>query len=533
VLGGPGAQGLVEAELTLRRDHAPSLLARAIWELVLGDVDTSLATLREQVAELTRERTGGFHGAVLPLIVGDDATAADEARRELAQPSEQWVPGWRQYRASMLALIAGDDAAAVEQIAELELFAETRERLSSGPPTSVAKVPAGILTADADRVSSGLDDYLGWHLRSARSRSDRFNSDRGVISLDAVAWVLIAQRRGTTVRVDTRYRRAEVPLLAVHLTEWQGQPVDRGARLFLETDLVATPWLAARGLRLPDMPVAAGPRGGRRMPRPPSVAMPKLEPYAVAEHVRELLDGGRDSAWQLMSWALMLGDPARARAELRKALANARREWELSTPASGGLLRRLWRSQDLPNPNHVREHFALALVAADEQGEREAHAILRDWMDATEADARRRGMTFAGHPYGHASGYLDFIADLLAPGARPRAPVDTVIGPMPTARTACVALLTRDAEMLRRALDEALAEHARTLERRTSPPPPLCRPAIEFAAAARRLGIAVDTDPRYAAHPVPIIIRDPPDSAGAVGRLPCDLMGQAIFTQRG
>lgn len=533
MMGVPTEQGLVEAELRLRRDHARSLLAKAVWELVLGEIETSLATLREQVAQFRREGTGGFHRAVVPLIVGDDATAAGEARRELGQPTEASVPGWRQYTASMLALVAGDDAATAEQVAELELFAKTHDRLSSGPPTTVAGIPAGILAGDAERISRGLDDYLGWHLRSARSRGDRFNSDRGVISLDAVSWLLVAHRRGIRPRVNAEYRRAELPLLALYVTEWGGQPVDRGMRLFVETDLVATPWLAARGVRLPEMAPASGPRGGRRTPKAPSVGKAELDPSAIADHLRTLVDGGRGATWQLMSWALMVGDPARARAELRRALANARRAWEETRPASGGLLRRLLRSQQLPNPNYVREHFALALVAGDEKGEREARAILRDWMDATEVDARRRGMTFAGHPYGHASGYLDFLADLLEPGGRLRAPVDTVIGPMPTIRTACVALGNRDAGMLRRALDEALADHARTLERRTSPPPPLCRTAIEFAAAARRLGIPVETDPRYAAHPVPIVIHDPPGSRGRIGRLPCDLMGSAIFTERG
>jgi hypothetical protein len=84
--------------------------------------------------------------------------------------------------------------------------------------------------------------------------------------------------------------------------------------------------------------------------------------------------------------------------------------------------------------------------------------------------------------------------------------------------------------MFEDAMNEALAEHTRQLERRTSPPAPLYAPAIHMAAAAQRMSIPFQADARYAAYPVPIIIRDPPGSPGVTGRLPCDLMGTQLFT---
>lgn len=524
-------RGLLQAELTLRRDRTPSPFGRAVWQLVLGEADAGLQTLREHYAEMRGQPGGGYHRAVLPLLFGDSAAASSEARLELEQPSDRWVPGWREYRRALLALTAADEERASEEVRALEVYAAEHAKLPSGPPSSVEKIPAGILTGDAERVSEGLDDYLGWHLRSARSRSDKFNSELGVICLDAIIALLLAHRRGLVPRVAGTYRRAELPLLAVYLAEWQGQPVDRGTKLSLEADLVATPWLAANGLQLPGIGVAAVVRGGRRAPKRVSLREGQLDSSIVAGYLRQLVDGGRGSAWQLMSWALMIGDLEAARRHLRQESSAARRHWQETRPAQGGFLRRLVQQQELPNPNYVREHFALALVAGDEPALRETSGVLRAWMDAVGEDGRRRGITMPGHPYGHAAGHLDLLADLLQPtgAAGLRAPVETVFG-TPIARTACLALVKRDGAMLGRALNDALEEHVRQLERQSSPPPPLHGPAIEFAAAARRLGIPVQTDARYAAYPVPITIRDPPGPPGRMGRLPCDLMGTQLFT---
>jgi hypothetical protein len=529
-------QSLLEAELRLRRERDPSPLGRAVWQLVLGEPDRGLRTLREIYTDPQDGSRGGYYWPAFALLSGDGEAAARDARRELDQPTEQWVPGWRQYRRSILALLAGDDQAASQELTGLEAYAATHPRLPSGPPSAIAEVPAGILAGDADRISRGVDEYLGWHLRSARSRSDKFNSYRGVICLDAIVALLTGHRRGLGVRVDAKYRRAELPLLAIYLTEWQGQPVDHGTKLSLEADLVATPWLAANGIQLPELPSAAdGVRGGRRTSKPASLGTGELDPTAVADHLRGLVEGGRGSVWQLVSWSLMIGDLDAARRHLHIGLAEARKSWEQTRPQQGGFLRRIWRSEELPNHNLVREHFTLALAAGDEQALQETSGILRSWMDAVEEDGRRRGQPVVGHPYGHAHGYVDLLADLLQPSgaAALRAPAETVWAGFATARSACVALVRRDSELLERALNEALADHARALERRTSPPPPLYPPAIQIAAAARRLGIPFETDARYAAYPVPIIIRDPPGSPGVMGRLPCNLMGTALFDRAG
>jgi hypothetical protein len=531
----PESQGLLEAELHLRRDRTPSTFGKAVWQLVLGDPAGGLQTLREHYTDAQDAPSGGYHRPALALLIGEAEAAARDARSELDQPTQNWVPGWRQFRNSMLALVAGDDARAAEEVAGLQAYGATHPRLQSGPPSEVANIPAGLLAGDAGRVAEGLDTLLGWHLRSARSRtSDKFNSDTGVICLDAIVALLVAHRRGLGVRVDDRYRRAEVPLIAVYLTEWQGQPVDHGAKLSLEADLLATPWLAAHGIQLPALPAAPEVRGGRRSSKPASLGTGELDPSVVAGYLRMLVADGRGTVWQLMSWSLMVGDLDAARRHLHAGLADARRAWEETRPQRGAFLRRIWRSEELPNTNYVRQHFALALAAGDVGALRETSALLRTWMDAVQEDGRRRGQPVVGHPYGHAAGYLDLLADLLQPAGAGalRAPAETVWAGFPTVRTACVALVRRDSAMLERALNDALAEHARTLERRTSPPP-LHAPAIGIDAAARRLGIPFETDARYAAYPVPIIIRDPPGSPGRMGRLPCDLMGTVLFAGAG
>ena len=197
----------------------------------------------------------------------------------------------------------------------------------------------------------------------------------------------------------------------------------------------------------------------------------------------------------------MLGDTPGGRAHLEAAAADARRRW-----------------QALPNPNVVREHFALALVLGNEAGLRESIPTMQAWLRTQE------GRSWP--VYGHAEGYLDLICDLVSGGDRSRpsrAAVEQVIGPLSSTRVAAIALAERDDALLREGLEAMLVEHAKTLERKTSPPPPVCAPAVHVAAAARRLGIPVKVDEQFASWPVPV--------EGA--RLPCDLLGRALWSGPG
>jgi hypothetical protein len=148
-------------------------------------------------------------------------------------------------------------------------------------------------------------------------------------------------------------------------------------------------------------------------------------------------------------------------------------------------------------------------------------------MDAVEEDERRQGRTLHP-PYGHVAGYLDFIADLWG-SKGPRAPAERVSSLPRYLHAACIGLERRDAALIAKAIDTCLEEHARALERKTSPPAPLCLPAIQLVAAAGRLGMTVRVDPKWSAHPVPISLREGPGSVAGVGRLPTDLMGRALF----
>jgi hypothetical protein len=222
----------------------------------------------------------------------------------------------------------------------------------------------------------------------------------------------------------------------------------------------------------------------------------------------------------------MTGDVPEARRLLRRALAEASQAWEASRPASG-VLRRFLRSEEVPNSNFVREHFGLALAAGDEPGLAESGRALRAWMDAVQEDERRLARPIHP-PYEHAAGYLDYIADLIGPSG-PRAPAERVSLLPRSLHAACVGLASRDAALIEQALNTILDEHARALERATSPPAPLSLPAMQIAAAARRLGIAVTTQPRFATHPVPIEVRDGPGPRGPIGRLATDLLASDLL----
>ncbi|MCI0344732.1 MAG: hypothetical protein L0221_04700, partial [Chloroflexi bacterium] len=130
--------------------------------------------------------------------------------------------------------------------------------------------------------------------------------------------------------------------------------------------------------------------------------------------------------------------------------------------------------------------------------------------------------------YEHAAGYLDYLADLLGP-SRPRAPAERVSTLPRNLHAACVGLESRDSRLVEQALSTILEEQARSLERAASPPAPLCLPAIQIAAAARRLGMTLVTEPKFATHLVPIEVRNTPGRRVAIGRVTTDLLGRALF----
>jgi hypothetical protein len=148
----------------------------------------------------------------------------------------------------MLAMFAGDDAAAATQVEALSRAIGTRDNLLSGQPTAVTGIPRGLLQRDVDLVESGLDALLGWHVQRARTKSEVFNSSLGAISIDAIAALLLADRRGLAVPVAAAYRAAHVPLLVVYVNEWNGEALPRPLELEVQTDLIADSWLEGRGV---------------------------------------------------------------------------------------------------------------------------------------------------------------------------------------------------------------------------------------------------------------------------------------------
>ena len=518
---------MLEAELRARCDSVPPSLAKATWQLLLGETAESIETLAAAHAATPPDTDPAARPAALALLAGDRDAARRHAVHALSTPAT-WVRGWREFHLAMLALAAGDDEAARGYVQALEAYARGHDRLPSGPPGTVSELARGILDADVARADAGLRTLLDWHVRSARSRtSERFNSANGAICLDAILALLVAHGRSVAVPVDAKFRRAKLPALAVHLTEWAGEPIPRLLELSFETDLVAGAWLAQRGLEMAQ-PAQTGPTPEARTTKRRS-AMPAddVEASVVRDFLRRHVEQELGSQWQLMSWSLMIGDPVRARRHLDRALADARRAWEQSRPASGGILRRLLRSQEVPNPNLVRAHFGLALAAGDERAIREAGEQLRAWMDAVQEDERRQSRSIHP-PYEHVQGCLDYIADMLGP-AGPRAPADHVSPVVRHLHAACVGLERGDTAIVQQALQATLEAHAAQLERRMSPPAPVSLEAIQIAASARRRGLAVAADEAFAAYPVPIVVRDAPGDRGRVGRLPADLMGRPLF----
>lgn len=511
------APAMLEAELRARVAHARGPYDEAVWRLVMGDANAGLSRLRAALPDLAPHAADSILVAQLALVADDAAAARTAAVAALDGVADRFVPGNREYHGAILSLIAGDEARAATNLAALEGFVANHSTFRGGQPAAVAGIPGGLIARDQRPLEAGIEALLAWHLRRARARSDVFNSSSGVVSMDAVVALILGWQRGLSVDVSTGYRAARVPLLALHLTEWQGEPLPHTLPLSLTTDLIASPWLQALGVPVEDAPPPP--------PEPtskPSAARPK-QPKAVSsgEEARVTRDAiGRrralgGGAWQLASWALMLDDIDGAVAHLRTKAAEARRAWEASLPASSGRLRWFHKDQALPNQNFVREHFGLALPLGDEDAVRETAGHLRAWLSTQ--DGRVPSV------YGHAWGYLDLICDVVS-GERTRLvrpAIDQVSGPYSSVRVAAIALVGRDDAGLRRRLDGMLEEHAKLLERKSSPPPPICAPAVHLAVAARRVGMDVAVDDRFAAWSVPF----------EGGRLPCDLLGRAIWAR--
>lgn len=509
---------LLAAELRARAEHARHPYDTAVWRLVGGDPTAGLDAIRRGLPALkattTAQPSTGFDAARLALVA-DDPAAPSLATAAIDDALARFIAGDRQYHAAMLAIIAGDDTRAAAFQADLDAFTASHDAFRSGQPSGVADISRGLLARDAAMTNAGVSTLLAWHLRRVRARSDFFNSSRGVISLDAIVALILAHRRGLAISVGPEYRSAKMPLLVLHIADWDGRPLPRAKPIQLVTDLVAGPWLRTHGIAIEDPPPFSPSKaqGATRTARAPTASTPEQQEaarQALAARVR-----GPGSPWQLAGWSLMLGDVSGAREHLARKAAEVRQQWQASAPSGGGLSRLFSKDRALPNPNYVRSHFGFALALGDEAGLRESGAALQAWLRTQEG----RGWGI----YAHTVGYLDLVCDLVAGGDRsrpPRTEVEQVIGLLPSTRVAAIALVDRDPALFRTGLEEMLSQHATSLERKTAPPPPICEPAVHLAAAARRLGVPVQVDERFAAWPVPV--------EGA--RLPCDLLGRAIWS---
>jgi hypothetical protein len=515
VIDTDGTDHLLAAELQARIEHASGPYDEAVWRLVAGDPEGGLATIRVALPALVAREAPGPFLAQLATLGGDADMARTTAMAALDGSVDRFVAGEREYLRLLMALIADDEVAARHR-SDLEAYVASRDAFSSGKPSGVAGIPIGIARRDAQEVTKGLEALLGWHLRRARSRSDVFDSSRGMVSLEAIVSLILAWRRGLSVPVAVAYRAASVPLLALHVKEWDGRPLPSGQRLQFVTDLVAGSWLRSLGLQLPDAPTqnVASQAARPRRPKGAAAVLTGSEAATAVEGLQRRRERG-GSPWQLASWALMVGDATGARDHLRAKADEAQRAWQASLPAGAGGLRWFHKDRALANPNLVREHFGLALPLGDEAALAATSSQLQAWMETQEGRA--------ASVYGHASGYLDLIVDLISGGRRSqpsRNAVDAVMGPYASVRVAAIALFQRDAPGLRSGLEGILDEHVRQLERKSSPPPPICAAAVQLAGAANRLGMAVEVDARFEAVPVPV------DS----GRLPCDVLGRALWT---
>jgi hypothetical protein len=503
---------LVEAELEGRVEWAHArghVYDAAVWQLVAGRAKEGLESLRATVTACPDADAP----AVDPrwaVVAGEPERAARAARDLLRLPSD-FVPGYREYIRTLYAVIADDPETASESLEALRAVAGERR---GGAPAGAVEILGGLVERSPQAVEAGVEALLAWHLRRGRARSEIFNSARAAVSLDAIVTLLLAHARGFSIDVREQFRAAAIPLLVLHVREWRGEPLPDALPLRLHVDLVAGEWLRMHGLSL----AAAPPARAAARPRQRRPLATDVDEAVARSVLEERTRAGRGSRLQLSCWTLMLGDTAAARRHLVEAAEAARRQWRESTPP-GHLLDRILASRTgLPNQNHLREHFALALTLRDEEAVAETAALLRAWDERRPLD----------DPYRHTYGYLDLIRHLLDGLHVSRNDAETVLGLLSDIRVACVGLADGTPELVARGVRGMLQQHAAALERKTSPDLPICFPAAHVAVAAEQLGLEIELGDEYRSWSAPVVLSE---RAGKVGRMPVDLLGTPLWHQ--
>ena len=247
---------LLRAELEQRvafADRIGNCHGSGAWRLLLGDPGGGIEAMRRCLAT-PLEPARSLAAVELAVAVGDWDRAAAAARVAVGSPTDRHVAGFRPFLRGLLSAVSGDDGALRGHLLQADREARGKEHLASRHPTAVLDILRGLADGDASPIDAGLDALLAWHARRARSRSEIFNSDRGVVAWLAVVAILVAHRRALRVTISGERRHAVLPFLLVHLESFEGAPLPRALPLSARVDLVAAPWLRAQGVEIEALP---------------------------------------------------------------------------------------------------------------------------------------------------------------------------------------------------------------------------------------------------------------------------------------
>ena len=247
---------LLRAELEQRvafADRIGNCHGSGAWRLLLGDPGGGIEAMRRCVA-VPPEPERSLVDVELAVVAGEWDRAVAAARLAVGGPTDRHVAGFRPFLRGLLSAISGDDGALRGHLLQADREARGKEHLASRHPTAVLDILRGLADGDAATIDAGLDALLSWHARRARSRSEIFNSDRGVVAWLAVVAILVAHHRALRVTVSRERRHAVLPFLLVHLESFEGVPLPRALQLSARVDLVAAPWLRAQGVEIDELP---------------------------------------------------------------------------------------------------------------------------------------------------------------------------------------------------------------------------------------------------------------------------------------
>ncbi len=236
----PGKPRVPTMELVARRSYASMPLAIGQWKTLLGEPDEARHSFLE-AAELSEREAFepppdlGMFGVALEgaILSGDRARAVRiSSRRGEATWKDSFLRDRKAYAYGLPCLVAGD-AVGVRPHLEAARGIDPKKAWYTG----LGELMGAVAARDQAALGSALEKVLkDHHARSCR-RSQIWNGIGSFVCLPATVLAILARWTGLEIPTELPSRRATLKnLLLIGVTEFGGQPLEKGRTFELEVD---------------------------------------------------------------------------------------------------------------------------------------------------------------------------------------------------------------------------------------------------------------------------------------------------------